>query len=140
MKKIIIIEDSKEMCFVYEHLIRKHFPDTEFEIYSTGEEGLRRLMQNHFDVLLVDVNLPDKDIDGNKLARCAYALGKHVLIVTSNTLYDKLKFYTLNPDMIPMVAYMLKPFNTEKFIETLKKLLEKKSIPLDTMFYKLIDK
>jgi DNA-binding response OmpR family regulator len=62
-KKILIIEDEKPLA----HALELKLSHEGFDIVSTnsGEEGLRYLAKDHFDLVLTDLIIPG--VDGFKV-------------------------------------------------------------------------
>lgn len=59
MERILLIEDDVEVCdFIKESLESEGY---ELEISHGGEDGLRKLKENKFNLLILDLSLPDKD-------------------------------------------------------------------------------
>ncbi|MBU2063489.1 MAG: response regulator, partial [Candidatus Omnitrophica bacterium] len=58
--KVFLIEDNKEVIRLIQDLLAK-VPDTHFETASAQslKEGLEKLGQNSFDIVLLDLSLPD---------------------------------------------------------------------------------
>lgn len=137
-KNIIIVEDDFSTQELYKLILKKNYPSITYEIYSDGRSTIKRLLKNHFDLLITDILLRDKDIDGLKLARCAYALGKPTFIVTGTDYIDRIKFYINNIDMLNRIQYMQKPINIDKFKRKLEKILNINEIPLNIMFQRII--
>lgn len=137
-KHIIIVEDDFATQELYKLILKKNFSNITYEIYSDGESTLKRIIKNHFDLLITDVLLIDENIDGLKLARCAYNLGKPIFIITGTDYWNKLKFYINNIDMLNRIQYMQKPIKIDIFKNKLNKLLGFNDIPLNVMFQKII--
>lgn len=60
MKKILIIDDSKIDQTLIGHIISKSFGYI-FKTADNGKEGLNILMQESFDLILLDVSMPEMD-------------------------------------------------------------------------------
>lgn len=138
-KKIIIVEDDVITQHLYTCILNKEYPNITYEIISDGALAIKRLLKNHFDLLITDVKLKgSEDIDGLKIARCAYTLGKPVLIITGTDFTDKIKFFFNNIDMVGRIEYMYKPVKLDKFKQKLEKILKLNEIPLNNMFKKIM--
>lgn len=56
-KKIILIEDDEFIRDIYQKELEKAgFPT---DAFSRGQDGLQSLLKNHYDLLLLDIMLPD---------------------------------------------------------------------------------
>lgn len=58
-KRIVIIDDEADMCWVLDRLLRKR--GYEVAIATTGENGLALLQRDTTDVAIIDCKLPDTD-------------------------------------------------------------------------------
>ncbi|MFA6392143.1 MAG: response regulator [Patescibacteria group bacterium] len=58
-KRILIIED--EVALLYALQSKLTMEGFEVEAYSTGKEGLKAIKQKKFDLLILDIILPDTD-------------------------------------------------------------------------------
>lgn len=61
MKKILIIEDDKYKCADIMSFITTVRPCDTFETAESLSSGYKRAVQNHFDFLIVDLNIPNFD-------------------------------------------------------------------------------
>lgn len=82
--KVLIIEDDDFIAMVYEDQL-SDVQNIEFELdrYSLMNEGLKALETNEYDVLLLDLNLPDSDFRNtiDSIPKISYKLP--VVIMTS---------------------------------------------------------
>lgn len=58
MGKILLIEDNPDDAELIKRALVKYNPKTEVEVVPTGEEGLKRLHEDNYDVVLLDYSLP----------------------------------------------------------------------------------
>ncbi|MTI21334.1 sigma-54-dependent Fis family transcriptional regulator [Fulvivirga sp. RKSG066] len=59
MNKVLIIDDDKDICLLLQKFLSKKGYDATFEI--TGEEGIKALKKDHYDLVISDYRLPDDD-------------------------------------------------------------------------------
>ena len=92
MKKILLVDDSKDIHKILEALIRKSFK-VDFLIASahSGNEALAVLSQNSFDIIICDLEM--KDGDGIFLLRALESLRVESPFV----------FFTSTPENAPRV-------------------------------------
>jgi DNA-binding response OmpR family regulator len=57
--KILIVEDDTKVALFLTHLIEKWGYQT--DIAETGEDAVRKVTEKNFDMILLDVYLPDTD-------------------------------------------------------------------------------
>ena len=63
--KILIIEDDKNKRNQIIERLSGYFPDLEFIVKSSFQQGVKTLRSSSFDILLLDMTLPTFDIDIN---------------------------------------------------------------------------
>jgi len=58
-KKILVVDDDKSILRTFTRILQK----SGYEIYvaETGKEAVEKAENNHFDLALVDIRLPDMD-------------------------------------------------------------------------------
>lgn len=82
-KKVLIVEDHPIVSDSLSRMISETFGDIICVHATTGAKGLSYLNGNHFDIILLDINLPDMSgIDFCLLAKTRFADLK-VLVITS---------------------------------------------------------
>ena len=57
MPNILVIDDDKDICLTLSKFLAKN--NYQVEVAHKGEDGLRTLRNNHFDLVLCDYRLPD---------------------------------------------------------------------------------
>ena len=121
MKRILIVEDEQDI----QELLEAYLGDAGYETATAGDgiEAVSRFQQEAFDLVLLDVMLPDEDgLTIVKKLR-AGAATKHlpVLMVTAKTSeLDKVKGLDGGAD-----DYMTKPFGVMELISRVKALLRR---------------
>lgn len=79
-KKILLVEDSPLPQRIVKSILENLH--CEIVIVETGEDGVALCMENHFDLVLMDIGLPGIDgIMATQLIREQESLGCHVPIV-----------------------------------------------------------
>ena len=119
-KSVLIAEDSS----VIQNLTKKILEFQHFKISSAknGEQVLQALEKNHFDVILLDINMPV--MDGMECARRVRALPDKVkasipiIAITGNA-----RNYTLEDfHQVGINNYIPKPLDFDRLVELLKEL------------------
>jgi len=104
MKKILIIEDNKEIS----ENIKQYLELEDYVITQAfdGEQGIERATKEDYDLILLDLMLPV--VDGIDIARRVVAKKWTPIIMTTarETLQDRLLWFD-----IWAVDYLVKPFN-----------------------------
>ena len=120
--KILVVEDDE----VLRQLLIDVLSDLGHEIESaeTGEDGLRAMEQDVFDVILLDINLPG--MDGMDVLRLAPARQPDTQVVmmtafgTVDTAVEAMKQGAFD--------YINKPFSTDELVLTIQRALEEKKL------------
>lgn len=127
--KILIVEDEVEIV----NLIRKRLDEQKYDItvaYS-GDEGLRLIQREYFDLLSLDLMLPS--VDGLTLCKAVREKNKNSLIVIISALdldEQKEKAYHLGAD-----DYIPKPFSPKLVALKISSLLQRRAeLTIDTMY------
>jgi len=115
--KILIIEDIDILSDLFKQMIKFYNPDIEVEIAETAEKALRLLENNNYDLVFLDVILPDeKGTEVLKYIKEKYPHTK-VIAITGATDEDLLKeLENLGCDDV-----LIKPVKTEELLNILKK-------------------
>ncbi|WKN30640.1 response regulator [Porifericola rhodea] len=115
-KKILILDDEKEICFLLSALLKQmgYIPDQAYTI----EEALGKFNQNQYDLVFLDLNLPD-------------GLGYHLVPLIKKRLpRAKIIMISAHDGMLKQIQsevegidyFIDKPFNKAKINEALGKI------------------
>ena len=123
MSKILIIEDDNFLLsLIVEKFIQLGF---DAEAASDGEEGLNKILNNKYDLVLLDMILPK--MDGFKVleeVKKNQSLKNLPIVVTSN-LYDKNDID--RAVSLGAADYIIKAYNSpENIVDRVKAFLQKK--------------
>ncbi len=117
--RILLVEDHKMNQIVLKQTLAKKWPDLQVRIASNGAEAKQLLSQEDFDVVLMDIQLPDTD--GFTLTQELRSqpdnrnVNTPVLAMTAQA-------QVANDDRyleVGMVDFVLKPFNPEELYQKL---------------------
>lgn len=112
--KILLVEDDESNCILLEEL----FADTSYSlsIANTGIDGIKKFNELNFDVVLLDLQLPD--ISGFEVAQQIREKNKSIKII-AQTAYsmptDKEKALEAGCNL-----YITKPFDSDYLIKTIE--------------------
>lgn len=81
MRRFLIIEDSPYTRQMLKEMIRQEFPDAEITLAASGSEGFFYAMDTQFDLILLDLELPQ--MDGFSILRMIMAKKPTPVIVVS---------------------------------------------------------
>jgi DNA-binding response OmpR family regulator len=119
MKKILIVEDEL-------HMLRGLKDNLEFEGYETdtaedGKIGLGKILNNRYDLVLLDVMLPFiSGFDVCKNARAAHVETPIILLTARGEEIDKVLGLELGAD-----DYITKPFSVRELLARIKAILRR---------------
>ena len=120
--KVLVIEDDE----VLRQLLIDVLSDQEYHVEAaeTGEDGLRTMEQDVFDIILLDINLPG--MDGMDVLRLAPARQPDAQVVmmtafgTVDTAVEAMKQGAFD--------YINKPFSTDELVLTITRALEEQDL------------
>ncbi len=121
MYRILLVEDDKNICeMIQDYFLMKGKIDLKIDTAYSGEMGLEKAYENRYDILLLDVMLPE--IDGFEICSEVrrYSDTPIIFITARTSQRDILRGYALGCD-----DYIVKPFSLpvfyEKVIATIKR-------------------
>lgn len=104
----LLIEDDKDLAEAISDYME--LDDVEFDFAYNGRSGLNLALENRYDIILTDINMPKMDgIDVCQTLR-EKGISTPILMLTArDTLEDKLKGFSVGSD-----DYLVKPFAMEE--------------------------
>ena len=124
-KSILIIDDDAGMCETLSDIFQEKGYAT--EIAHTGAKGLEKAREKFYNVALIDIKLPD--MEGIEVLSRLKNINPHVIpiIITA--------FASLQSSIDAInkgaFAYLLKPLDMDKVLETIKKAIETQTMPAE---------
>lgn len=121
--KLLLIEDNKHMAATIENNLRKQYV---LDVAHTGDRGEYLSYVNEYDLILLDLGLPD--MDGIEVCAKIRSSGNTIpiLAITGRTkLGDKVRTLDGGVD-----DYLTKPFQFEELQARMRALLRRKSQPM----------
>lgn len=109
-KKILVVDDESGIRFLLsEVLLNKGF---EVSLASDGQESLDKLEQDHFDLVVTDINMPR--LDGVAMLKRMKKTGRDekIIIMTGNPADQRL----LDKELPHVESRLFKPFGIESFL------------------------
>jgi heavy metal response regulator len=127
---ILVVEDEKKVAsFIQRGLEAEHYTT---EVVPDGEVGLRRLLDGHYDLVILDVLLPKRDgLAVLEDARKHKVKIPILLLTARDTVADKVAGLDRGAD-----DYLTKPFAFEELLARVRALLRRgapESIPVLTV-------
>ncbi|AYW49997.1 DNA-binding response regulator [Tetragenococcus halophilus] len=113
MQRILIIEDEKNIAELEQDYLEMNGFDS--DIATTGEDGLQLINKHHYQLVLLDLMLPN--IDGFELCeRLRQQVDIPILMVTARKEdIDKIRGFNRGAD-----DYIVKPFNPSELVARVK--------------------
>jgi CheY-like chemotaxis protein len=116
-KKVLVVEDSEDNQLLISRYLSA--VGMQVEIAGNGIEGLRKVDKNIYDLVLLDIQMPD--MDGHEVARNLRQKGfsKPIIALTAHALkHDRDKAFASG-----FSEYLTKPINRQILLKTLSKRL-----------------
>lgn len=139
MYKVMIVEDDKNMCFLYSKM--KEWNQWGFRvsrIVYNGKEALEQLEKSSYDVVVTDIRMPD--MDGITLLRKIKEKEIPVLTVLISS-YDEFE-YARQGILFGAFDFLVKPIRRENLVDMLHRLKEeldrRKRDNIDSDFMKIL--
>jgi putative two-component system response regulator len=124
-KRILVIDDEAMVTKSLQKLLKKEGYDA--TIVSNGTEALAEVKQSDFDLIVIDIRMPE--MDG---IETIMAIREYLSIENRNpvpeiviTGYANENKYKCAVDL-KVAAYIYKPFDTQDFLDTIKRTLGRK--------------
>lgn len=122
MSRVLIVEDSPTMAQLLVFIIKK-LKGVEIDTANDGANGLKKLSENRYDLVLTDINMPL--IDGlkfvNLLRNDRLNGNKDVPVIIITTEGEEA---VMEEGMkLGANSYITKPVNSQRVIETVKKFI-----------------
>lgn len=122
--KILIIEDDRSIIDSLDIALKMRWPEAELIFSRLGEEGLSMVEEQHPDIVVLDLGLPD--INGFEVLQSVRTFSEVPIIILSvrGDESDVVKGLEWGAD-----DYIVKPFKQMEFIARVKALIRRKNIP-----------
>jgi two-component system KDP operon response regulator KdpE len=125
--RILVVDDEPDLIESVRLGFELQWREIELLESGTGEDALDRIEQDHPDIVLLDIGLPD--IDGFEVLRRVRAFSDVpvVMLTARDDAMDKVKGLELGAD-----DYITKPFNHLELMARVKAVLRRLSMPTPT--------
>jgi len=123
--KVLLVEDTASLSALYKEYLRDL--DIELVHVPNGTMALDIMKSDHFDLLLLDINLPD--ISGIQVLRKMIEGGKMIptIIISANNAVEK----AVEAMKYGARDYIVKPFSRERISITVKNMLLMAKLEVD---------
>ncbi|WP_423801981.1 response regulator transcription factor [Neobacillus sp. SAB-20_R2A] len=113
MKKILIIEDDLDIGELQQDYLE--IDGYEVELQTSGKEGLKRALNKDYDLLIIDIMLPE--VDGFEICKQVRAVKNIPILIVSAKKedIDKIRGLGLGAD-----DYIIKPFSPSELVARVK--------------------
>lgn len=121
-KRILIVDDDVEICRLLMKMLASD--DLELSTCHTGEDASELLRENRYDLVLLDLGLPD--CDGLQLLARFHGEGaRHFLVITADDTPDTL----LRAIKEQAYGYVRKPFDRRELVDLVRESLDAPELP-----------
>lgn len=116
-KKILVVENEDPICEIYARVLRNEGYDV--ETFVEGDKALRRVRENHFDLVITDLKMPK--VDGMYVIRKVRELSPNteIMVITGYATIDSV----VETIKLGASDYILKPFEIGDLVEKVRKIL-----------------
>ncbi len=127
--KILIVDDEPQLCELLKQTLMEYSPEYDVETACDGTSAMRKLAENHFDVMVIDIRMPG--VDGLQVTENAKNLlpDLQTIVVTGHgdldTAVKALRLGALNYFQKP-VPFEVLHYSIQKGIEKTKLIRELK--------------
>jgi two-component system OmpR family response regulator len=116
-KRILFVDNRPE--FMHQPVLRLRLEGYEVEECTTGEEGVARLREQDYDLLMLDAELPDSDGWGTiKAVRQDPSLADTKIIVFMAPQGETGKLV-----LVPVEGELRRPFNMAQMLEAVERVI-----------------
>jgi CheY-like chemotaxis protein len=121
-RRILVVDDEKNIRLTVQHSLIA--ADYDVETASNGAEGLDRFHENHYDLILMDLRMPQ--INGIEMLREIREHDKHTaaIVITAYLTIDTL----LEAFSLGVSDYIRKPFSPNDVREMVRRVLARESL------------
>ena len=125
-KTILVVDDDKSILRTFTRILQKS--GYEIDVAETGREAMDKAENQHYDLALVDIRLPDMD-GTDLLAKLKKQLQNTVKIMITGfpSLETGVKALDEGAD-----AYLVKPVKPQELLLLLEEKLKNREEPLET--------
>lgn len=123
--RILVVDDDEHIQKSLSQYLEME--DFEVEVASSGQEALDRAALQAFDLVLLDIMMPEMDgFEVVEILRAQEATSRVpiILLTARGQDTDVLKGYHLG-----VSSYLTKPFNLDELVETIREVLEADAAP-----------
>ncbi len=123
--RILVVDDDEHIQKSLSQYLEME--DFEVEVASSGQEALERAALQAFDLVLLDIMMPEMDgfeVVESLRAQEATSRVPIILLTARGQDTDVLKGYHLG-----VSSYLTKPFNLDELVETIREVLEADAAP-----------
>jgi CheY-like chemotaxis protein len=119
--KLLVVEDNRETQLLIKVALRNEY---EIQMVDSADEALLMLSKNHFELVLLDLNLNGQGNGKDILKNIREILHNNDLRVIITTAYDlspeDKKYFEVNAD-----GFVQKPFDKKNLLDSIKQILVK---------------
>ena len=120
--KFLIVDDEENLVFFLRRTLLLEFPESQIDAAYSGEEGLSRMAEQNYDLIIADLRMPG--VDGLDLIKGVRYLDSTVpIILMTGYGSESLKEEATR---LGVGHYVDKPFDMEELLEIVNQLLDER--------------
>ncbi len=122
--RVLIIEDSMEVAEAVSLCLQLRWPEVALSIAAEGTRGIEILQSESFDIVILDINLPD--IDGFEVLRRIRSFSNVLIIILTvrGKEEDQARGLEMGAD-----DYIVKPFRPRDLVARVNTVLRRRIVP-----------
>jgi DNA-binding response OmpR family regulator len=117
--RILIVDDEEALAYSMQQALQAEFPGVLVELGYSGEEGLSRMAEANYDLIIADLRMPG--FNGLELVKGVRYLDRQVPIVLVTGFGSET--VRLEAERLGANWYLEKPFNIVDLVSAVKKCL-----------------
>lgn len=122
MTKILVVDDNPIVQSVLKFLIEEHFVDCSVDEAKDGNSSIEKIERNDYDLVMIDINMPDVDSVDHVFNLLAIQPGLKILMFGINPEVASTQRYLGNGP----VGYLAQDDSEKEITTAVKKLLQNK--------------
>lgn len=113
--KLLVAEDNRFNQLLIQVMLNNH--SISHDIVNNGSEAIEKIQQEHYDILLMDIQMPEMDgLEATRRIREKKGIELPIIAITANAIEEELKQYLKEG----MTDYITKPFDEQMLIDKIR--------------------
>jgi len=127
--RILIVDDEEDMLLLYKNILKKDF---NMVAAKNGREAIKRTSEEAFDLIILDIIMPDvSGLEVLKNIKETDSTTDVIMVTASKEVKPAVESLKLGA-----FDYIIKPFEVDDLLSTIRKALERRSIIRENIYLK----